>query len=1096
VRPLSVDLNRIPESIGHRRITVRVRFPRIALLFACAVSLALPLAAQSPNGTMNGRVLDPSNRVISGADILVINDATGLKYSGKTNDDGIYVVPNLPPGPYRLQVSKVGFKTLIKPDIVLNIQDALSINFTLPIGAAFEIVTVEGGASMINTTDASVSTVVDQTYVTNMPLNGRSFQDLILLTPGVVTQTPQPQAPSVSGFSGLGQTGEFSVNGQRTESNNYTVDGVSANVGAATGQVMEQSAGITGSVAAATALGTTQALVSVDDLQEFRVQSSTYSAEYGRNPGGQFAFETKSGTNQLHGTAYDYLRNGAFDANDWFNNYFGVKRPALRQNDFGGTLGGSVKIPGLYGGKDKTYFFVSYEGLRLVAPQAAISSFVPDGTLRASAPSPLNQVLNALPVPNGPEVLVPCDPATDPACPPTGQKQNGLAKFTGSWSNPGSLNSTSVRFDHIVNDKLRLFFRFSDTISDSSTRGGLFLEPTTDATSAYTMRTYTGGVSSILSSRLSNDLRLNYSSNEAVSRTVIDAYGGSTPVNLTQMVGLNGRSAPFVILVYDGYYIQLNQQQASGAQRQWNFVDTVSLFLGRHQFRFGADYRRLAPFATWSTPVADYLYFSESAVETNSASTIVEAFAPAYPLYTNFSAFAQDEWRVSRGLSVSLGLRWEVNPAPGATQGLKPYTIQGAGPDTWTLAPQGTPLWRTTWYNLAPRLGVAYILRNSPGRETVVRGGGGVFFDTGQQLGSLGFAGPGFSAFGPLQPGSFPGPPVVIPPVLNPPVPPYGFSTTGFAPHLQLPYTLQWNTSMEQALGKSQALRVSYVGSHAARLLQQNIFQPANNPNMSFVTFVENGLTSDYNALQLQFRRRLSRGLTGLASYTWSHCLDYGSQNFNFAYQRGNCDFDVQHNLSTALSYDLPNLGDRGFLNAVLHHWGVDGRLTARTGFPVTLVGSQLLQPNAQFYDAGLNLVPGQPIYLYGASCAAVLQGLGDLVPGQSCPGGRAINPQAFTQATSGLGDAPRNFTRGFGAWQMDFVIRRDFPIHDRLKLQFRTEAFNIFNHPNFGNINGFFGQNTFGQATGTLASSLGVLNSLYQMGGPRSMQFALKLVF
>ena len=153
------------------------------------------------------------------------------KYSGKTNDDGIYVVPNLPPGPYRLQVSKVGFKTLIKPDIVLNIQDALSINFTLPVGAVFEIVTVEGGASMINTTDASVSTVIDHTYVKNMPLNGRSFQDLILLTPGVVTQTPQNAVLA----AGLGQTGEFSVNGQRTESNYYTVDGVSANVGAAAG---------------------------------------------------------------------------------------------------------------------------------------------------------------------------------------------------------------------------------------------------------------------------------------------------------------------------------------------------------------------------------------------------------------------------------------------------------------------------------------------------------------------------------------------------------------------------------------------------------------------------------------------------------------------------------------------------------------------------------------------------------------------------------------------------------------------------------------------------------------------------------------------
>src|ERR1039458_2316589 len=191
VRPLSVDRNRMSESVGHWRITVRVRFPRIAFLFACAVSLALPLAAQSTNGTINGRVVDPSNGIITGADILVINDVTGVKYPGKTNDDGIYVVPNLLPGPYRLQVSKLGFKALIKPDIILNVQDALSINFTLPVGAVFETVTVEGGASMINTTDASVSTVIDHTYVENMPLNGRSFQDLILLTPGTETQTPQ-----------------------------------------------------------------------------------------------------------------------------------------------------------------------------------------------------------------------------------------------------------------------------------------------------------------------------------------------------------------------------------------------------------------------------------------------------------------------------------------------------------------------------------------------------------------------------------------------------------------------------------------------------------------------------------------------------------------------------------------------------------------------------------------------------------------------------------------------------------------------------------------------------------------------------------------
>ena len=1075
MRPVSVDPNRISESVGHRRITVRVRFPRIAFLFACTVSLALPLAAQSPNGTINGLVLDPSNKVIAGADILMINDATGVKYFGKTNDDGIYVVPNLPPGPYRLQVSKVGFKTLIKPDIVLNIQDALSINFTLPVGAVFETVTVEGGASMINTTDASVSTVVDETFVKNMPLNGRSFQDLILLTAGIVTQTPQASL----GNAGLGNTGEFSVNGQRTESNYYTVDGVSANVGAPSSGYSIGFAGPSGSLPAATALGTTQALVPVDDLQEFRVQSSTYSAEYGRNPGGQFAFETKSGTNRWHGTAYDYLRNNYFDANDWFDDYFGVTGAALRQNDFGGTLGGPVRIPGLYNGKDKTFFFVSYEGLRLTAPQPASATFVPDSTLRANTPAPLNQVLNGFPLPT----LGGIDDTV-----------TGFAQFIGSWSNPSSINSTSVRFDHVVNNKLKLFFRFSDTPSSVAAHEASGNSPTEVDTSDYSLRTYTAGASSVFSNRLSNELRLNYSSNGVKFGTAIDAFGGSTSVNLAQLAGLAPGASPVVFFFY-GESPSLFQQQTSGSQKQWNLVDTVSLSFGRHQFKFGADYRRLASLATRSNPAVGWEYFSESDVETNNATTFAQAFASEYPLYKNFSAFAQDEWRVSERLSLSMGLRWEVNPAPGVTQGLMPYTIQGSSPNTWTLAPQGTRLWDTTRYNLGPRLGVAYMLHNVPNRETVVRAGGGVFFDTGQQLGSLSFNGPGFSFYPGSQPGSFPAPPA-IPSIVNPPAPPYRI-LIGYSNHLQLPYTLQWNASVEQGLGGSQALTFSYVGSHGSRLLQENDFQPAKNPDVTGeVLMVQNGLTSDYDSLQVQFRRRLSRGLTTLASYTWSHCIDYGSLNYDFGYQRGNCDFDVRGNLSTAFSYDLPNVGFNGFMNAVLHHWGLDDRFVARTSFPATLVGNDLVQPDEQVFHAGLDLVPGQPVYLYGANCATTLQGLGDLAPGQGCPGGRAINPMAFKNVNSGLGTAPRNFARGFGAWQMDLAVRREFPIREKLKLQFRAEAFNIFNHPNFGAIDSFFGDPTFGQALGTLAKSLGILNPLYQMGGPRSTQFGLKVIF
>jgi hypothetical protein len=180
----------------------------------------------------------------------------------------------------------------------------------------------------------------------------------------------------------------------------------------------------------------------------------------------------------------------------------------------------------------------------------------------------------------------------------------------------------------------------------------------------------------------------------------------------------------------------------------------------------------------------------------------------------------------------------------------------------------------------------------------------------------------------------------------------------------------------------------------------------------------------------------------------------------------------------------------------LVDQWGIDDRFTARTAFPVTLAGSQLVDPSGHLYNAGLDLVSDQPIYLYGRNCESVLQGLGDLTAGQTCPGGRAINPQAFSAVSSGLGNAPRNFTRAFGAVQMDLAVRRDFPIHERLKVQLRAEAFNVFNHPNFGTVNSSFGQNTFGQATAMLATSLGVLSPQYQMGGPRSMQFALKLLF
>jgi hypothetical protein len=1055
------------------------------------VFLIRAAVGQSPNATISGLVLDPSGRAIAGADLLLVNDVTGIRYPGATNSEGIYAYPNLPPGPYRIQVSKVGFKTLIKPDVTLNVQDALAVNFTLPIGAASETVTVEGGASMVNTTDGSVSTVVDQNYVKNMPLNGRSFQDLILLTPGVVTNSPQSSVT-------IGETGEFSVNGQRTESNYYTVDGVSANVGV-TPVAAATSGGISGSLPASTALGTTQGLVSVDALEEFRVDSSTYSAELGRNPGAQFSFVTRSGTNQWHGTGYDYLRNNAFDANDWFNDYFQQAQPPLRQNDFGVTLGGPGEIPHVYSGRDRTFFFFSYEGLRLNQPQAANVTYVPDGALRTSTPPPLQQVLNAFPQANGTDL------------------GNGLAEFIGTWSNPSHIDATSVRFDHVLGHGVRFFFRYAQTSSDVVARGtGLVGVASLLDSTDFTIRTYTFGATSSFTSNISNEFRLNYTSNVGLFSAAPSNFGGAVPLNLFQLQGLAGGTKPSpdveIGLFLGGGFPTITQSADSSEQTQWNLVDTIGLTSGRHRFKFGFDFRRLEPKIYADSPVALYRYFSAGSVEANSVDIgFGKSNATAFPVYTNLSAFAQDEWKLSARLNLSIGLRWEINPAPGAADGNLPYTVTGNSLETLALAPRGTPLWKTTWFNLAPRFGAAYVLRSTPAWEAVVRAGGGLFFDTGQQVGSYGYQGPGFSAMTPFfgglvgAPTSFPLPAAQLsPPIVNPPVAPYTNNTVyAFPAHLQLPFTLQWNASFQQALGKTEALTVSYVGAHAARLLQQSEFNVALfNPNFGTVSFFRNGLRSDYDALQAQFQRRLSGGLQALASYTWAHSIDYGSYNFFVPYQRGNSDFDIRHNFAAALTDDLPNFSRGGHALTLLSHWGIDARFMARTGFPVTLNGNLLTDPGTgQAFYSGLDRVPGQPVYIYDSQCNAIYaNGLPDVRP---CPGGRAINPNAFSLPVAGVaGNAPRNFVRGSGAWQMDFAMRREFSIYDRLKLQFRAEAFNVFNHPNFGAVNPDYcspsaGDGcTFGQARATLANSLGGRSSLYQMGGPRSMQFALKLVF
>jgi Carboxypeptidase regulatory-like domain/TonB dependent receptor len=1062
-----------------------MKFPRILLVSVLLLSPYLA-TAQSTSASLTGLVDDPAKALIPGATITAINTQTGEKASTTTNKEGQYVLPGLNPGTYRIEVDKPGFKGIIEAGLTLHVQDAVQINFHMAVGSSSESVTVTADQINMNTQDGTVSTVIDQSYIANMPLNGRSFQDLILLTPGVVTNSPQ--ASQTTG-SGIGQTGEFSVNGQRTEDNYYSVDGVSANFGTGTASnVLGFGAGPSGSLGPSTALGTTQGLTSVDSLQEFRVQSSTYSAEYGRNPGGQFSFETKSGTDKLHGSLFEYLRNGDLDAADWFNGYFGIPYPSIHQNDFGGTVGGPVSFSKHLKKENKTFFFASYEGLRLISPQAASINFVPDLSVRTSAAPAIQPPLNSFSLPNGPDL------------------GGGIGEFIGSWSNPSAIDAGSIRFDQNVTDKMKLFFRFDETVSDAETRptdangsDNNAANPSNPETDTFTIRTYTLGANNTIKTRLQNDLRLNYSTDNVSSSAVTDGFAGATPVNFLQAAGLKGDISTAVFAATLGSYgIATQEDNQLSSQTQWNVIDTLVRDFGHHELKFGIDARRLTPSIQFDTEEAAWEFSTEAQVLGNDPALVLSvAILPHFPLYQNLSVYAQDEWRASQRLNLSIGVRWDVNPAPSVTKGTKPYTLTGLNdPNTATLAPYGTPLWQTSWTNFAPRIGAAYRFRDSTKNQTVLRGGWGLFYDTGQQTGSAALAGgPGSSAvaFNTMG-GAYPQIPPIPVVVTNPPS--GNFNAYGYAPHLELPYTQEWNISVQQAIGEAQSLTLSYVGSHASRLLQSNFIQPTDNPSLGFYYYIENGGSSDYNSMQAQFQRRLSAGLTGIASYTWSHCFDDGSSNIAIGYQRGNCDFDVRNNFSGAVSYTPPPIGHNTFVGGIVNHWGADSRFTARTGFPVTLAGQQLLYPNGQLYDAGLDVVPGQPIYLYGANCASTLLGLGDLQAGQTCPGGRAINPNAFNLANSGLGDAPRNFVRGFGALQLDTAIRREFPLTEQLKLQFRAEAFNVLNHPNFGSINGGYGQVNFGQATATLANSLGVLSPLYQMGGPRSMQFSLRLAF
>lgn len=1023
---------------------------------------AIPGMAQS--SAISGLVTDHSGGIIREAKILLTNEKTGVSQKTLSNDTGIYNLPFIVSGQYQLSVEATGFKKYEQKGIILETGQSLANNIRLEVGTTNETISVDGSGIHINTVDASVSTLIDRKFVENIPMNGRTLQSLMTLVPGV----------SVVPSTGIGYSGEMTVNGQRTESNYFTVDGVSANINTGTSSNPPGGAGISGATAGQTALGTTQSMVSLDALQEFRASTSTYSAEYGRTPGGQFSFTTRSGTNEFRGTLFNYFRNDVLDANDFFSKRAGIRRQPKRQNDFGGTLGGPLHIPRIYNGSNRTFFFFSYEGLRLRIPQEGRTIDVPSMALRSTAPAELRPFLNAWPVPKGPE--------TNP----------GFALYTSAYSYPGTLNATSFRLDHSFSNSFKVFGRYNWSPSSTGTRTAS--NPANADNSGVRVKTLTLGATSTFTPALHNDLRFNFTNTDSRQDYRVDSFGGATPLDLSSYPGIGVPDA------YLRFGLDFTVSNATfflprhSSQNQFNWTDTVVANIGAHTLKFGVDYRRQSNNVHY--PMYNYRisYLNLNEVMQNKpGSFLVYKSSGNFikPVFHNFSAFIQDEWKATRRLSLSLGLRWDVNPPPTDSEGNTPYTITSTNLATLEAAPKNTQLWKTRYLNLAPRLGGAYQLGQKAGWETVLRAGVGLFFDMGTQRAHSGYEGLGSSTLADLTGVAFPLSQKTLDEIALPNIStPYSNALFGFDPNLQSPRTWQWNASLQQALGSDQTLSMSYIGSAGRKLLHTRIYYPnrAGNPNFmpnGILQLTSNGSTSDYNALQIQFQRRMAHGFQIISSYTWSHSLDDATSNFNLSkLLRASSDYDIRNNAQLALTYELPSYRSGHLFGKLISDWAIDSRISSRSALPVDVLSSTTIDPGSGLQISYQpNLIAGQPLY----------------VDEQNAPGGRRINFNAFSSAPSGVqGNAGRNIARAFGATQVDLSVRRELRFGERVRLQLRGEAFNLLNQSIFGAVYNqlSLGTSRFGYAYSTQNTQLRGVNSLYQVGGPRSIQIALKFLF
>lgn len=1078
---------------------------RIVVIVLVNVVLATTLWAQSYRGAIRGVVTDSTGAAVVGAAVTATNIATGLARNATSSSDGSYAIPELPAGEYHVKAASAGLQVAdVRATVAVGTTTTLDLQ--LRVSSARTEVIVNGGdlgafAPVIETSRDVLGEVVDQKLVTELPLNGRDFGKLVALIPGATVE-PSGVAAIQSGF------GQFSINGNRDRSNNYTLDGTDNNDPFFNNSALNQT-GIGGAPAS---------LLPIDAIEEFNLQSQ-FPAEYGRNSGSVVNIVTRSGSNKLHGSVFEFLRNDRLDARNYFNRSPAAKT-AFRNNNFGVSLGGPII-------RNKTFFFGAYEGQRervgsdfsLLVPTASqITNAQAIALENGVTPSPaLTSILGLFP-------------------------QSTTGTLPGTVKDKNDVNSLIAKVDHNLTNSEQVSARYafanSQQVFPLGNLGTLAASrlPQFAQTSPARVQVASASLLSALGPARINELRFGYS-RYRTSFASLDASFDPSTLGINFGTGKLGLPEIDFGGIFDNLGATAFSIPRGRTSQSFQILDNFTWIKGRHTMKFGGEYRR-AQIDSFNDNLqrGGIVFGGGHGLSADPGTDILAAYYLGLNSFTvassgntqrntsnnGYSVFAQDDFRVRDSLVLNIGMRWEYFGPLSESHGL----LANLGRDG-NLALVGSDgvngAYQKDFNNFGPRVGFAW----NPQAKTVIRGAYGIYYDyIPQDLLVANFTNDAGLVTPPIGPkpvlplnfnsnafnGSAPGP------VFSPGAPPYDIF---FTPrNLVTPYTQSWNLNMERELVQNVGVQIGYIGSKGTKLVRlRDANQPfadgtRPNPNYGYMDEFATISGSTYHALQATLRVKGWHGLSGFTGYTWSKSLDDASDgiDFNFATvaipqdsnnlraEHGPSNFDTRHRFTAAFTYALPRLAGPAWIG---QGWQVNTIVTAQSGRPVPIVSgidsSGFSFPEPSNSHQRPNLVPGiNPISPHWRSAPDSIG---------------YLNPAAFTQplfptvqGPGSFGNLGRNSIYGPSFWNADFALTKNTQLWEHVNLQLRFEFFNIFNHPNFALPNFFVTPLTFTDGTPTFASAnQGLITQTPDQaqtnpglggGGPRVIQIGAKVVF